>query len=582
MFRRLCALLVTCLVLWAPACKTSSGTKSDDSLTDQSEPAPPLFREIPADTWYVFTGLEPLPREVYASLLTESESPVPDFYSTFLGILPRLTMGPSNPLGAVVDEIRGKLTPEGLASLGLTEEPHFALYSLGPLPVFRLELSDEEKFRALLARVESKSGLNPKVRQADGRSYRVYELHGGAQVPLVVRDDQVVMAAGSKEAVERMVPYLLGEARPETSLADVSTIQTLRKAYDFEAFSLGYVDVSRILRVVSGVEPPRGVHAKVWQALREKTEDASEVCRTEILQLTEQMPRVVGGTTTFNRKTSEMLLGVETTGDYLAGLAETMRPVPALESDLFDRALFAVGVGFELDALVEYNRERARRIDVAPYECGDLDVINELAGDWLRESDEVPPGWAGLQGAALVVRDLEFGRSFYDLTNAEAMVLARSSNPQAIIGQLQANVPGLSQVELKDDGVPVPLDKLAAMTPMFKVPHVALRDEMLGFSVGFGMQDEMGALLEDPAAEGGRKVPGAMSYNFAKIYRALPKQMRENFERMAGREKGVLKDVSPVSNVVRVEVLEEGLFLRYRTALTGGGAEPGKDEATEQ
>ena len=180
-FRPSWLLVSFAFALLAVGCKTGSSNKSDESLTEDGRRVPGFFKEIPADTLYVYTGLEPFPADTAESLLEQANE---SGSFTPAGMLKRVaTNRPDAPpvLEAIAEELEGNVNPEGLEELGFKLDAHSALYGLGGIPVVRLELGDSEAVEAMLNRIETESDTDVEMKESDGQTYRLYRVDGGTQ-----------------------------------------------------------------------------------------------------------------------------------------------------------------------------------------------------------------------------------------------------------------------------------------------------------------------------------------------------------------------------------------------------------------
>src|SRR5690606_29231555 len=117
----------------------------------------------PADTPYAMGQDQPFPEALANQWVDRADPAIPVYVRNLrqfsrlaaerpdAGLAPRL-------LDALADELDGRRTREVLAAAGLAPTSRMALYGLGLVPVLRMELADPDAFRALVARLERKSG----------------------------------------------------------------------------------------------------------------------------------------------------------------------------------------------------------------------------------------------------------------------------------------------------------------------------------------------------------------------------------------------------------------------------------------
>jgi len=573
-------LFVSCLslLLLVGGCKTGSSQQSGESLTDDGPRVPGFFNEIPADTKYVYTGLEPFPADTAEQLLqraNESGSHTPvGLFDRILSNLPdQFPM-----LSALADELEGKVNPEGLRELGFALEADFAVYGLGGIPAVRLELDDPEAFRGMLNRIETESEADVEMKEFQGTTYRLYGAGGDLVVPVVVREGAVVTTASPVEhSVHEVIrPYLLGHEEPDESLADIDEVREVADSYGYEKFGIGYLDLERTIEVSSGAREPDPLTADVMEATGFEPRDLSEVCADEISEVASSMPRLVLGIQELSNSSLQLHGGLEIASEYSQQVAGAVEPVPARESELFEQAALSVGFGLDVAKLTQVLRNRAGNIAESPYECQRFDEVNQQAR---RVQDRpVPPSIEQLRGVSIILEGMGFRQGRMMPNNIEAIAIVRTENPQALMGRLQSIVPGLMQADIKDDGVPVALRQLDQMFDFVKSPHIAMNEDVIAFSTGVGMQDEMGAILEEGTAPSGSMTALALGYNLRKIEASLPDPARDVLRQLVGES---FADAMRGSSAVEIQVTGRGVFVESRSQRETGGSDESRRAGAE-
>jgi len=570
---RILSSLVVCLcvVVTAVGCKTGSTQKDDESLTEEKRPVPGFFSEIPADTFYVYTGLQPVPEDVVRDRLEES-----DEAAAYGEMLDNVTSGAGETpdvLEAVAEELDGNMSAEGLQELGFDLEANYAFYGIGPIPVFRLQLGDVQAFREMLDRVEKRTDTSVDRRDYDGQAYRVYR-NDDLAVPLVIRDGDVIVSSLDHALLETVVPYLVGAKKPEQSLAGTGILREMTDEYAYEPHGLGYVDIAGLVRSFTGIREPDPVTAAVLDWNGASSDEYSEVCREEFDELVASAPRVVFGFQEFSTKSVQVHGGLELDSELASQLAGTVTPLPGLRSDTFDGAALSVGFGLDVAKLNQILNRHASEIVDQPYECESLDLLNRWAQRF--EQRPVPTFVRQLRGATLMLEGLQFDTGQYVPSDIEAIGLIRSSNPQGLLGQLQMFVPGLAQANVSADGVPVALQQLGQQVRFLNSPHIAMTDELIAMSTGVGMQDEMAVLLEETQSNAATAAV-AVGWNLEKIRASLP-----------GRAKGVLTqmfgesyaEAMEGSRTTQVQMTGSGMFFETHTEQDVSGT-PDRETAGE-
>jgi len=540
--------------LAAVGCKSSSGSKPDESLTQTKEEVPGFFHEIPANTYYAYTGLEPVPESVVRSQLEETNNTL---VTRALEMAKRDAEGAfGETIAAVLEELEGNMSPEGMKSLGFSLEPLVALYGVGGMPIFRMKLGDAEAFESMLSRVETKTDSEVRMKESDGIEYRLFrdeELH----IPVVIRDGALVVGAYHRDASDVLLPYVLGQREPDESMADTGALRKLVDDYGYDPTGVGFVDVRGTVLTMAGVRQPDAATKAVMRAGGYQVEQLSETCERELDSLTKKAPRVVFGTRELTSDRTAYSLGVELEQELARELVGLTNPVPGVETDVFRDALFALGFGVHVEQLTSMMKRRSRAVAESPYECEEFQQLNLNKTAARIERQPVPELVSQIKGGTLLLKDASVSGRTYQPRNIQAMGMIRTENPQRLIGRLKSVVPGMMQAEIKNDGVPVPLERVSKQVPYLQATHVALKGDVFGVSTGVGMQDDMRTILEQPGADASQTAAAA-SINLDKVRRSIPQHLEQTIS--DSLSDSFLSSTVTGQGELRVEFREAGVF----------------------
>jgi len=225
--------------------------------------APPMFASIPADTPYVFAAFEPIPYSYWAHVCDEM-CPALEKVLGQVGELVEQTgaVAEARIAKAVVSELRGNMSADGLRKLGFSTDPVFAIYGLGPMPVARIEIGDPKALAATIARVEGKAGAKWPTRTLGGQSYWVADA-GNVRIAIAIVGKELVVTAGPPRAVERALPILFGQEKLAKTMADGAALKKLAADYGFASYGLGYVDFQKLVDQLTSARDS-GLHAEMF------------------------------------------------------------------------------------------------------------------------------------------------------------------------------------------------------------------------------------------------------------------------------------------------------------------------------
>jgi len=479
------AALAGALSLTLAAC-----SRDDESASTGAANA--LLDYVPADTPYMAANLEPLPADVVDAYLLRLQ-PMFDEMQAQLGSARNdleeagaaAADDPTARLAlAVVSELDGKLSRDGLASLGLDVLAPKVAYGLGIFPVVRIGLADPELLRATIQRVLDQAQVSAPEQQLDGVSYWRIAPESGDDVPaalyVAILDDHVAAGVMPVPFEAELLPGFLGLTMPAASEAR-STLAELNRAHRYTPYGSGVLYTQRM---ADEFLQPGSLTARTLAAVGEyPADEVTPECVAEIHSILEYAPRITAGTTEFSVNSIAYQYRVETPPTLAGRLVELVAPMPAAE-DSPDR-LLDLSFGMRFGAVRDFLRQSAEAIVAAPYQCEFLESLNDGAADTLVKLDQpMPPFVNNFRGLRVSLSQFLPGQEF-DPASARGQLALHVEQPEMFVGMAQMFLPDLSALELKPGGDPVPLPPGLIPAPGV-VAYAALSSDAIGLSVGEG------------------------------------------------------------------------------------------------
>ncbi len=476
------------LTLAAAVALAACGKKTDND-------APIAF--VPADTPYVIAALEPIPDATAKQLMAQAQSmwsaAFPIIDQSFEQITTSLAAGDDESpdaklaaekglrvLKAILDEVRDRDTAEKWKEIGFGTQVRSAVYGVGALPVLRMEIVDPDALRALVARVEQKSGT--KLDTARIGDQDVWTFGSAHALGLAaIEGKHFVMTVVPAKADEALKRRVLGLDRPAKSLADTDALAAFNKQRGYLPYASGWVDTRKLFHAL--IDDP--AIAQFAADADKPIEKPDATCRAEIDAALAKAPLFALGYTKFDtaRATMHMRLDLD------PALAKSLAAVPdALPGKRSDDAL--IDMAFSLPVLRgrDFLVAQAGAIAGSPFRCKELAELNESmaqAKDKLGET--IPPPLSDLIGLRVtvdkVVLPSEDGSRKLDVA---ARVLVGSTNPAFLASLAQMAVPQLQKTPLTPDGkaIALPTDLVPGDYLDGYELYAAMGAKTLGVAVG--------------------------------------------------------------------------------------------------
>jgi hypothetical protein len=392
---------------------TPSGSR--DAAAVVADPAmQQLLQHIPADTPYAFVGMGNKAGGSTREFINRAYAPLQKLMPLFeakLATAGDLGLPPDQAslVRAIVDEVKDKLSADGLAALGIDIDGRFAFYGLGVLPALRLQLRDPAALRAAIDRVQSKSGVRfPTGKLGDVEYWRVSDPKIEAAIAIV--GDQLVAGIAPPAQKDRVFALLLGTERPERHLGNSEGFRQMLAEYSLARLSAGFVDARVIAEAFLGEGDAlnKDILAALAPEVAARWPALDDTCKQEIRSLVALAPRMVFGTEQMDADGFAGKFVVELRRDIAQELMAMRTPVPGLDIESARSAVFAMGFGLDTGRLRTFIESKVAAVQSAPYRCAALTELNTIAGKMPGEMKAEDPELWKIKGFAAVVDDLKF------------------------------------------------------------------------------------------------------------------------------------------------------------------------------
>ena len=475
-------------------------TRSDTRDAAQAVADPALqqvLQHIPADTPYAFVsmgggGTRDFVAKIYAplqKLMPQLASKLPA-----LGDL-GLPEDKARLVNAIFHELEGKLSVDGLASLGIDVDARFAFYGLGVLPAMRLQLRDATALRAAIERVQTESGVRFPTGKLGDVEY--WHVTGGPGVPIegavAIVGDQLVAGVAPTAHKDRVFALLLGSELPAQHLGKSDRFQQLLVDHALAKISAGFFDARVLAEAFLGEGDAlnKDTLSALSPKIAEKWPTLDDNCKQEIRSIVALAPRVVFGTEQIDASGFSGKFVVELRHDVAQDLMAMRASVPGVDVEATRSAVFAMGGGFDMERALTFAQTKAQAIQAAPYACPELADLNKAANEVVDGIKGIDPEAWKIRGGAIVVDDLKL--SGFMPTDVRGFVSVAYTDTKTLMSKLAP----LAPQPLTDDGSVTALPN--GTIPMINDVHYGLQAGRGGvMAVGAGSQERAKALLAFP------------------------------------------------------------------------------------
>lgn len=489
---------------------------------------------VPADT-PIFTGqLAPFPLKDYLTstpaMVTPSEKQlVEDLYEDNN---PRLNFF-LNIFKTYQSELA---TPDSLLkTFGLPENLRAYFYTLGLLPVFKVEIDNPQAIWDLLDKNELETGFTHRKGTLQSLNYRAYPLtdeHEPAQLELIIAIDKglLTLTINSDFNEQTLLAQALGLDKAEHSLAASKKIETLRETHQLTKESLGFINHIELVKGFTTVNS--NLLAKHITAVEKRykldipfSSVRNAQCEKELSAIADNWPRTVFGyrelAITEKESTLKVATIIESKNQAILSALQALRGyIPGYTENIKDN-VFAMGIGLDLSQLTSSLTDIWQDLKTPRYSCqplAELQAEIEQSGESIALFAMGANMANGVKGISLGLLDYTINQvnGKHQLENLDALLALSADNPQQIFDSLKMFSPELQDVQLSDNGPSVDLSSLFPIPARFKLaPKLAIKGKHLLIYNGEKGQQAAVQLATEPLSKNGLYT---VSFDFKKIF----------------------------------------------------------------
>ncbi len=466
-----------------------------------SSPAYNVLDYVPADTPLFAAQLAPFPLRDYIASAPKMVDPSDQ---TMMNEL----YNEGNP-GANFVLSLAKTYQAGLAdadlmmkTFGLPNEVRAYFYTLGLLPVFKIEIANEKAIWDLLDKTELESGFKHKKGDLKGQQYRRYPITDetdpiNAEVIVAVNNGLLTITFSTAYNEPSLLETALGLSKPEHSLAATNTISDIVKKHNLKDASIAFInhielikglttkDGNQLAKQITRIEDKLGDNATLSQIRNEQ-------CAAELGAIANNWPRTVAGYTELNISEKESTIAVSTIVEsknkaILNALSALRGFIPQYTNNTnnTNNNVFSMGLGFDVSKLAGTLNDIWGDLQTPTYRCQPLAEIQAQITQSGESIGMVGMGANianGVQGISIGVLDYTLSQLDKEpqLDSLDALFTLSAENPEQLFNSVKMFLPELQQIQLTTDGDVIELNTIMPIPSELNIaPKLAIKGKHL-------------------------------------------------------------------------------------------------------
>ncbi|KXO07243.1 hypothetical protein AKG98_2592 [Moritella sp. JT01] len=369
-----------------------------------------------------------------------------------------------------------------MTTFGIAEEIQGYFYTLGIIPVFKVDVINPDAIWALLDKAEAKSGFTHEQRQIKKREYRAYTLTDETdqeQLELIISQHDnlltITFNIGLNESL--LLENALGITPVEQSMANSNILDEIIDKHNFTYQSVSYINHKAITQAITSPnESLLGQHiAKLMQTKYQSQLQIYQQpqCKMELNSIANSWPRTVFGFHQFDinndKTTFDMSMVIESNNQtILSALTQLTGFIPEYVNDL-NNTVLSFGIGLDVGSLSPAINNIWNELQQPAYSCPPLQqmqsAIQQNNPAMLSVMTAMANSIKGIS-AAIIDYSLDENKSELTIKSLDAIISLSANDPRALFNIISTFRPEFADMKLPANGNIVELSSLVPLSPL--------------------------------------------------------------------------------------------------------------------
>lgn len=458
----------------------------------EQQPAYNVLNYVPADT-PIFSGqLAPFPLKDYLTSFPSLDNTQQIKLSDAFGYESPGINFTQNIIDAYQEAVK---TPSLLATnFGLADQVRAYAYTIGLLPVVKIEVADPQVFWDLLDKNEQETGFthtDGKLNEQPYRSYQLTEDDDQIKVELIVSQANGLFTFTLKSDIftDQALAMALEQQKPEKSLADTGTITEIAKKHNLSESSIGFVNH---VEIVKGLTTTDGnlIAKQLTELLKNESRNPltaiqSTICQQEFNSIAQNWPRTAFGYTQLDIDKDQATVGfsaiIESKNQVILNSLNALRGFIPEYTQGYDDKVASFAYGFDVSKLSSSLTNIFSDLSTPSYQCAELQKMQAditQAGQQLAMvgiGANMASGLKGISGAIYDYDLSDLSSTTPQLNSLDGLFSIHADSPKALFDSLKMLAP-IPALDLVVDGPAVALKSIMPIPPELNIdPQVAIK-----------------------------------------------------------------------------------------------------------
>ena len=295
-------------------------------------------------------------------------------------------------------------------------------------------------------------------------------------VYIAILDEQLALSVFPVNGEDSLLAAFLGQEMPAESMASSNILGTMNHEKGYTGYGSGFMDIQKMADEI--INPNSDTRSLMSPEMIAQLDTLDAVCVAEIESMIAKTPRMTAGTTSLTANEVSVRYDLEIENSLASGLAALVSNTPTASDGNF---LLSASLAIKVGKLRSFVLEKATAVFENPYQCANLQKLNEQAGLLVTQlNTPMPPMINNLMGVRVRVDDYDPNIA---ITDGNGLLALHVDKPEMFVGMASMMVPGFESLDLANQSEPVKIP--AEMMQMEGVDVFALMsDSAIGAAIG--------------------------------------------------------------------------------------------------
>ncbi|MCK5818342.1 MAG: hypothetical protein KAH18_03630 [Psychromonas sp.] len=362
---------------------------------------------------------------------------------------------------------------------GLSKNIRIYFYTLGLIPVFKVEVSNPQAIWSLLDKAEKRSGfthINHKLKKVNYRSYSLHMIDDiNAELIIAINNGFLTVTFNSPYNKPKLLENALGIKKVENSLRDSNVLEDIIKKHGFKGNGVGFINHVEIIKGLTSKNDNQ--LAQQITVLNNLNSDNSVFnmlrsadCAKDFSSIAKNWPRTVIGYKNISINSAESTFAFSTIVEsknkiILNALSGMQGRIPHDSTKNIDKFIFSIGFGINVAQISHSITTIWQNIQTPKYTCpilADLQKKVEKKSDYLSIISLGANMASGIQGVSFSLMDyvIDTIKNETRLKNLDFLFSISANDPEKLYNSIKMKIPELKTINLKNNGPAVDIGYL--------------------------------------------------------------------------------------------------------------------------